>query len=70
MREIRVLVTLQVDDCDTLAGSDLDSMQDAAVDVVEIALKAADIAGFVFPQAEYLSVGLVDVVLYDNDWDN
>ena len=35
MREVRVLVTLQVDECEPDANIDLETMQDAAVDAVE-----------------------------------
>ena len=64
MRNIRVLVTVQVDD------ADLATMQTAAVEAVKFSLKDVS-AGFVdTPQAEYIPVGLVDVVLYNNDWDN
>ena len=40
MREIRVLVRLQVDECEPDAKIDLEAMQDAAVDAVENAVAA------------------------------
>ena len=65
MREVRVLVTLQVDECEPDAKIDLEIMQDAAVDAVENAIRHAEDNGFSHPYADELSIGFVDAVLYE-----
>lgn len=65
MREVRVLVTVQVDENDPADGFDSDMLDDAAVDAVENAMKFAAEAGFVHSYADELSVGYVDSVLYE-----
>lgn len=66
MREIRVLVTLQVDECEQGGGIDSDAMQEAAVEAVESALRHAENNGFSHQWANELSVGFVDAVAYDD----
>ena len=70
MREIRVLVRLQVDECDPDAKIDLETMQDAAVDAVENAVRHAEDNGFSHASADDLSIGFVDAVLYEEDLDD
>jgi len=70
MRQIRVLVTLQVDTCEEDATIDRETMEDAAVDAVENALKRAADDGFSHPYADELCVGYVDAVVYEEDEDN
>ena len=65
MREIRVLVTLQVDECEPDAKIDLETMQDAAVDAVDNAVRFAYDNGFSHAYANELSIGFVDAVLYE-----
>ncbi len=65
MREVRVLVTLQVDECEPDAESDLETMQDAAMNAVENAVRHAEDNGFSHPYADELSIGFVDAVLYE-----
>jgi hypothetical protein len=67
MREIRVLVRLQVDECEPNAEIDLETMQDAAVDAVENAVRHAEDNGFSHSCADILSIGFVDAVLYEED---
>jgi len=69
MREIRVLVRVQVDECEPDAKTDLETMQDAAVDAVENAMRHAEDNGFSHPYADELSIGFVDAVLYEEDTD-
>ena len=69
MREIRVLVTLQVDECEPNAKIDLETMQDAAVDAVENAVRHAEDNGFSHTWTDVLSIGFVDAVLYEEDLD-
>ena len=69
MREIRVLVTLQVDECDPAAKIDRDTMQEAAVEAVENAVRHAEDNGFSHAHADDLSIGLVDAVAYEEDED-
>ncbi len=70
MREIRVLVTLQVDECERDAKIDRETMQDAAVEAVENAVRFAHDNGFSHTWANELSIGFVDAVLYDEDLDD
>ncbi len=70
MREIRVLVRLQVDECEPDAKIDRETMQDAAVDAVENAMRHAEENGFSHPYADELSIGFVDAVLYGEDVDD
>ena len=44
---------------------DLETMQDAAVDAVENAIRHAEDNGFSHPYADELSIGFVDAVLYE-----
>ena len=67
MREIRVLVTLQVDECESDAKIDRETMQDAAVEAVENAMRFAYDNGFSHTYADELSIGFVDAVLYEED---
>lgn len=65
MREVRVLVTLQVEECNEGAAIDREIMEDAAVDAVENAVKCAADNGFSHLYADELCVGFVDAVLYE-----
>jgi hypothetical protein len=67
MREVRVLVTLQVDECEPDAKIDRETMQDAAVEAVENAMRFAYDNGFSHTYADELSIGFVDAVLYEED---
>ena len=67
MREIRVLVTLQVDECEPDAKIDRETKQDAAVEAVENAMRFAYDNGFSHTYADELSIGFVDAVLYEED---
>jgi hypothetical protein len=67
MREVRVLVTLQVDECEPDAKIDRETMQDAAVEAVENAMRSAYDNGFSHTYADELSIGFVDAVLYEED---
>ena len=67
MRKIRVLVTLQVDECEPDAKIDRETMQDAAVEAVENAMRFAYDNGFSHTYADELSIGFVDAVLYEED---
>jgi len=67
MREIRVLVTLQVDECEPEAKTDRETMEDAAVEAVDNAMRFAYDNGFSHTYADELSVGFVDAVLYEED---
>ena len=67
MREIRVLVTLQVDECEPDAKIDRETMQDAAVEAVDNAMRFAYDNGFSHTYADELSIGFVDAVLYEED---
>jgi len=66
MREIKVLVTLQVDECDPDTKIDRDTMQQAAVEAVENAVRHAENNGFSHTWADDLSIGLVDAVAYED----
>jgi anti-sigma regulatory factor (Ser/Thr protein kinase) len=66
MREIRVLVTLQVDECDPATKIDREIMQEAAVEAVENAVRHAEDNGFSHAHADDLSIGLVDAVAYED----
>lgn len=67
MREVRVLVTLQVDECEPDAKIDRETMQDAAVEAVDNAMRFAYDNGFSHTYADELSIGFVDAVLYEED---
>jgi hypothetical protein len=69
MREIRVLVRLQVDECEPDAKFDRETMQDAAVEAVETVMRHATGVGFPHTYEDELSIGFVDAVLYEEDWD-
>jgi len=67
MREIRVLVTLQVDECEPDAKIDPETIQDAAVEAVENAVRFAYDNGFSHAYTDELCIGFVDAVLYEED---
>ncbi len=67
MREIRVLVTLQVDECDPAAKIEPEAMQEAAVEAVKNALHTAEDNGFSHAWADDLCIGVVDAVAYEED---
>jgi hypothetical protein len=65
MQELKVLVTLQVEESDPEAKIDRAIMQDAAAEAVENALRFAQDNGFSHAQADELSIGFVDAVPYE-----
>jgi hypothetical protein len=67
MREIRVLVTLQVDECEEDVTIDRETMGDAAVEAVENAVRFAADNGFSHTHADDLCIGFVDAVAYEED---
>ena len=67
MREIRVLVTLQVEEDDPTVTIDQEAMEDATVEAVENAVKLAYDNGFSHQYANELSIGFVDAVLYETE---
>jgi hypothetical protein len=69
MREIKVLVTLQVEEADENDPVAAEDKQDAAVEAVENAVRRAEDAGFTHSLADKLCIGFVDAVLYDEDED-
>lgn len=69
MRQIRVLVTVQVDECEPDAEIDRETMEDAAVEAVDNAVRFAYDNGFSHTYADELSIGYVDAVLYEEDVD-
>jgi len=69
MREIRVLVTVQVDEDDPDVKIDRETMEEAAVEAIENAVRFAESAGFEHSSAGELSVGFVDAVLYESEDD-
>lgn len=64
MREIKVLVTLQVDECEPNTKIDRDTMQNAAVEAVANAVRHAENNGFSHTWSDDLSIGFVGAVLY------
>ncbi len=70
MREIRVLVRLQVEECEGDGKFDREMMEDAAVEAVENAMRFAYDNGFSHTYADELSIGFVDAVLYEEDLDD
>ena len=64
MREIQVLVTLQVDECDPDTKIDLNTMQQAAVEAIANAVRFAYDNGFSHAWTDDLSIGFVDAVAY------
>jgi hypothetical protein len=70
MREIKVLVTVQVEEDDPEMKIDREAMEEAAVEAVENAVRFAENAGFQHSSADDLSIGFVDAVLYEGDDDN
>ena len=67
MREISVLVTLQVDECDPDISIDRETMEKAAVEAVENAVRFAYENGFSHQWADDLCVGFVGAKLYESD---
>ena len=70
MREVRVLVRVQVDECDPDAKIDPEIMQEAAVEAVENAVRFAYDNGFSHAWTDDLSIRFVDAVLYEEDEDD
>lgn len=70
MREIRVLVRLQVEECEPDAKFDRETMEDAAVEAVENAVRFAYDNGFSHTYADELSICFVDAVLYEEPGDD
>ena len=69
MREVRVLVRVQVDECNPDAKIDPEIMQEAAVEAVENAVRFAYENGFSHAWTDDLSIGFVDAVAYEEDED-
>ena len=69
MRELRVLVRLQVEECEADAKFDREMMEDAAVEAVENVMRHATGAGFPHTYADELSICFVDAVLYEEPGD-
>lgn len=67
MREVRVLVRVQVDECNPDAKIDPEIMQEAAVEAVENAVRFAYDNGFSHAWTDDLSIGFVDAVAYEED---
>ena len=67
MHEIRVLVTLQVDEADKDDPVAAEDMDDAAVEAVENAVRVAYEMGFAHSLADKLCIGFVDAVLYEEE---
>ena len=67
MHEIRVLVTLQVDEADKDDQVAAEDMDDAAVEAVENAVRAAEGNGFTHSLDDKLCIGFVDAVLYEEE---
>jgi len=67
MREIKVLVTLRVEESEPDAKIDRDTMQDAATEAVENAVRHAEDNGFSHALADELSIGFVDAVPYEEE---
>jgi hypothetical protein len=67
MREIKVLVTVQVDEDNPDMKIDRETMEEAAVEAIENAVRFAENAGFEHSSAGELSVGFVDAVLYESE---
>lgn len=63
MREIKVLVTLQVDECETEGRIDQETMQKAALEAVENVLNHAQGVGFPHRWENDLSIMVNDVRL-------
>ncbi len=70
MREVRVLVRVQVDECDPAAKIDPEIMQEAAVEAIENAVRLGYQTGFSHTWADELSIGFVDAVLYEEHEDD
>jgi hypothetical protein len=70
MREIRVLVRVQVDECESNAHFDREMMEDAAVEAVENVMRHATGVGFPHTYEEELSICFVDAVLYEEPGDD
>ena len=66
-REVKVLATLQVDEADEEDSVAAEDMQDAAVEAVENAVRAAYEMGFTHSLADKLCINFVDAVLYEED---
>jgi hypothetical protein len=65
--EVKVLVTLQVEEADEGVAVEAEEMQDAAVEAVENAVRAAHEMGFTHALADRLCLDFVDAVLYEED---
>jgi hypothetical protein len=70
MREIQVLVTVQVDEDDPNTKIDRGAMEKAAIEAVENAVRFAESVGFEHSSANELSIGFVDAVLYESESDD
>ena len=66
MREIKLIVTLEVDDCESDTKIDRGTMQAAAVEAVENVLRHATGAGFPHARENDLSICFVDAVAYED----
>ncbi len=64
MLEVQILVTLQVEECDTTAKIDRATMRHAAKEAVRNAIQFANDNGFSHARANDLSIGFVDAIVY------
>jgi hypothetical protein len=65
--DIHVLVTLQVEEVDPDVPVAAEETQDAVVEAVENAVRAAYEMGFTHSLADKLCIGFVDAVLYEQE---
>ena len=61
MREIKVLVTLQVDECDPAVKIGKAAMENAAVEAIKDAVKRGEDNGFNHSLADEICIGVADV---------
>jgi hypothetical protein len=69
MREIQVLVTLQVDECDPGKRIAKYIMESAAAEAVENAIRYAEADGFSHGEADNLSIGFVKAEIVNTPLD-
>jgi hypothetical protein len=67
MKKIRVLVYLNVEECDPDQQISVDALQDAAVDAVENAMRHAEDEGFSHAREDEVSIAFTDAVLYEEE---
>lgn len=65
--EVKVLVTLQVEEVDENDPVVVDDMDGAATEAVENAVRAAENTGFTHCLADKLCIGFVDAFLFEQE---